>query len=59
MGLEKSVCRLFCYNEELYVLPKYLDIWKKWVQHRKLFKYWLNKLNKQVDSKTSAIYYAF
>jgi hypothetical protein len=53
------VCRLFCYNEDLYLMPKTLDRWKKWVQHRKMFKYWLNHMNKMVDRKTSDINWAF
>ena len=28
--IEKSVCRLFCYNDDLYLMPKTLDRWKQW-----------------------------
>lgn len=47
--IEKSVCRLFCYNDQLYVLPLCLDKWKKWVQQRKMFKYWLNYIENKAD----------
>lgn len=57
--IEKAICRLFCYNEELYLLPKTLDRWKKWVHYRKAFRYWLNHLNRQLDLRASAKYQAF
>jgi hypothetical protein len=58
--IEKSVCRLFCYKDkELYLMPLCIDKWKTWVQHRKMFKYWLNFLNKRVDERTCDVFYAF
>ena len=29
--IEKGICRLFCHNNDLYLLPYCLDSWKKWV----------------------------
>lgn len=59
-SLEKSICRLVSYKDaELYLLPKCLDQWKKYVQYRKLFRHWLNYLNNKADSKRSPLFWAF
>ncbi|CDW80517.1 UNKNOWN [Stylonychia lemnae] len=58
-GIEKSVCRLFCYNDQLYLLPKCLDRWKQWVKLRKQYKKSLDLLNKKLDPRLSVLQFAF
>lgn len=51
--IEKGVCRLICYNDDLYLLPWCFDVWKKWIQHKILFRKTLEFCNRRVSSPES------
>lgn len=57
--MEKTICRMFCYNDDLYILPWSFDRWREWVNMRKLYRYWLDYLNKRASMMISDKAHAF
>ena len=47
------------FNKDLFTKPKIFDRWKQFVHARKLFKYWLNFVEKRSEPVKADMHFAF
>jgi hypothetical protein len=55
----KAINRMKHYNDDLYVVPKAFDQWKRYIHMKKLFRYWLNYSNQRAQYIKSDLARAF
>lgn len=55
----KAVKRMQHFNSEMYAKPKMFDIWKRYVQVKRLYRYWLQFVEKRAKIVKSDLHYVF